>query len=61
MIREKRKKLKLNTTATAEKYMGYSLAITAYCQTGNRSHRANDNEHRLISVIRETKLAFVKR
>ena len=28
MIREKLKKLKLNTTATAEKYMGYSRAIT---------------------------------
>ncbi len=26
--------------------MGYSLAITAYCQTCNRSHRAKDNEHR---------------
>lgn len=46
MIREKLKKLKLNTTATAEKYMGYSRAITAYCQTCNRSHRAKDNEHR---------------
>lgn len=46
MIREKLKKLKLNTTATAEKYMGYSRAITAYCQTCNSSHRAKDNEHR---------------
>lgn len=26
--------------------MGYSLAITAYCQTCNSSHRAKDNEHR---------------
>lgn len=26
--------------------MGYSLAITAYCQTCNRSHRAKDNEPR---------------
>ncbi len=26
--------------------MGYSLAITAYCQTCNRSHRAKDNERR---------------
>ena len=34
----------MNTTATAEKYTGYSLAITAYCQTCNRSHRAKDNE-----------------
>ena len=51
MIREKLKKLKLNTTATAEKYMGYSRAITAYCQTCNSSHRAKDNEHRRISRI----------
>ena len=29
--------------------MGYSLAITAYCQTCNRSHRAKDNEHRQTS------------
>ena len=29
--------------------MGYSLAITAYRQTCNRSHRAKDNERRLIS------------
>lgn len=47
MIREKLKKLKLNTTATAEKYMGYSRAITAYCQTCNSSHRAKGNERRL--------------
>ena len=46
MIGKNLKKLKLNTTATAEKYMGYSLAITAYRQTCNRSHRAKDNEHR---------------
>lgn len=26
--------------------MGYSLAITAYRQTCNRSHRAKDNERR---------------
>lgn len=26
--------------------MGYSRAITAYCQTCNSSHRAKDNEHR---------------
>lgn len=26
--------------------MGYSLAITAYCQTCNFSHRAKDNEYR---------------
>ncbi len=26
--------------------MGYSLAITAYCQTCNSSHRAKGNEHR---------------
>lgn len=26
--------------------MGYSLAITEYRQTCNRSHRAKDNEHR---------------
>lgn len=32
--------------------MGYSLAITAYCQTCNRSHRAKDNEHRRISNTR---------
>lgn len=31
--------------------MGYSLAITAYRQTCNRSHRAKDNEHRRISKI----------
>ncbi|MGN0812324.1 MAG: hypothetical protein ACI4MQ_02295 [Candidatus Coproplasma sp.] len=49
MIGEKRKKLKLNTTASAEKYMGYSLAITAYCQTCNLSLRAKENEHRRIS------------
>lgn len=29
--------------------MGYSRAITAYCQTCNSSHRAKDNEHKLIS------------
>ena len=46
MIGKNLKKLKLNTTATAEKYMGYSLAITAYRQTCNRSHRAKDKEHR---------------
>ena len=34
--------------------MGYSLAITAYCQTCNRSHRAKDNEHRRISRIPES-------
>lgn len=27
--------------------MGYSLAITAYCQTCNSSHRAKGNERRL--------------
>ncbi len=26
--------------------MGYSVAITAYCQTCNFSHRAKDNERR---------------
>ena len=46
MIGKNVTKSKLNTTATADKYMGYSLAITAYCQTCNRSHRAKDNEHR---------------
>lgn len=36
--------------------MGYSLAITAYCQTCNRSHRAKDNEHRLLlNKARRTK------
>lgn len=35
--------------------MGYSLAITAYCQTCNRSHRAKDNEHRLTSAHRVNK------
>ena len=52
MIGKNLKKLKLNTTATAEKYMGYSLAITAYRQTCNRSHRAKDNEHRQTSKLR---------
>lgn len=51
MIGKNLKKLKLNITATAEKYMGYSLAITAYRQTCNRSHRAKDNEHRPTFVI----------
>ena len=32
--------------------MGYSLAITAYRQTCNRSHRAKDNEHRRTSNTR---------
>ena len=36
--------------------MGYSLAITAYCQTCNRSHRAKDNEHRRTSRIPESNL-----
>lgn len=30
--------------------MGYSLAITAYRQTCNRSHRAKDNEHRARTI-----------
>ena len=38
--------------------MGYSLAITAYRQTCNRSHRAKDNEHRRISVIRGADRGF---
>ena len=41
--------------------MGYSLAITAYCQTCNRSHRAKDNEHRLISRILASNLANEKK
>ena len=36
--------------------MGYSLAITAYCQTCNRSHRAKDNELRRTSRIPESNL-----
>ena len=36
--------------------MGYSVAITAYCQTCNFSHRAKDNEHRLLlNKARRTK------
>ena len=36
--------------------MGYSVAITAYCQTCNFSHRAKDNERRLLlNKARRTK------
>lgn len=48
MIRDKLKKLKLNITASAEKYTENSPAITTYCKTCDLSLRAKDNEHRLI-------------
>ena len=35
--------------------MGYSLAITAYCQTCNSSHRAKDNERKQTSRTPERK------
>ena len=38
--------------------MGYSLAITAYCQTCNRSHRAKDNEHKLTLNTRGVNRGF---
>ncbi len=38
--------------------MGYSLAITAYRQTCNRSHRAKDNEHKPILNTRGANRGF---
>ena len=38
--------------------MGYSLAITVYCQICNSSRRAKDNEPRLTSRIRGANRGF---
>ena len=38
--------------------MGYSLAITAYCQTCNSSHRAKGNERRRTSNTRGVNRGF---